>query len=328
MTRKEVTFTRIIRSRGMAVLITLAAIFMTVQAYAFGRIATITDFRTIAFPTPADWIPETWLSMWVNVVLTLGTGGVMILINRHFNLLRTTSAFFAAYFIFTCACVPTVMGQVSASALLALTVMAGVWLMFSIYNTRPSSRRVFLVFFIIGLGQLVEYTFALYIPLFIAALGQMRIFRFKKILAAILGNITPAWIVWGLGLADHPDIPRFEFTPPSLILATPEAWPMLASVALTLLTGFFLGCFNLIKILGFNAQARAYNGVLSLLSIATGLFAIVNFTNITFYVTLLNACVAFQVGHFFRFTVMKRGYIIVVSLMAAYLAIYTWAMLG
>ena len=46
-----------------------------------------------------------------------------------------------------------------------------------------------------------------------------------------------------------------------------------------------------------------------------------------FYVTLLNACVAFQVGHFFRLTVMRRGYIIVTSLSVAYLAIYTWAML-
>lgn len=312
----------------MAVLITLAAIFMTVQAYAFGAISPITDFRTVAFPAPGAWISEAWLSMWVNIVLTLGVATVMILINRHFNLLRTTSIFFAAYFMFTCACVPTVMGQVRASALLALIVMAGVWLMFSVYNSGVSSRRVFLVFFLIGLGQLAEYTFVLYIPLFIAALGQMRIFRFKKILAAVLGNITPAWIVWGLGLAGQPEIPHFEFTPPALILSQPQAWPMLAAVALTLLTGFFLGSVNLIKILGFNAQARAYNGVLSLLSIATGIFAIVNFTNITFYITLLNACVAFQVGHFFRFTVMRRGYIIVISLMAAYLAIYAWAIFG
>lgn len=312
----------------MAALITLAAIFMTLQAYAFGKIPLISDFRTIAFPTPPEWISDGWILMWANVVLTLGVGAVMLLINRHFNLLRTTSAFFAAYFVFTCACVPMVMGQLSAAGLLALIVMAGVWLMFSIYNVRPSSRRVFLVFFLIGLGQLVEYTFVLYIPLFITALGQIRIFTFKKILAAVLGNITPAWIAWGLGLVGRPEIPHFEFTPPTLLLAAPQTWPMLASVALTLLTGFFLGSVNLIKILGFNAQARAYNGVLSLLSIATGIFAIVNFTNITFYVTLLNACVAFQVGHFFRFTVMRRGYIVVVSLMAAYLAIYIWAMVG
>lgn len=328
MTRKEVTFTRIIRSRGMAVLITLAAIFMTLQAYTFDKIAPLSDFRTIALPTPGEWISDPAVSMWANIALVLLTGLVMLLINRNFNLLRTTSAFFAAYFVFITACTPAVMGQLGASVFPALAVMVCVWLMLSIYNTRPSSRRVFLIFFIIGLGQLVEYTFVLYIPLFIAGLGQMKIFKFKKILAAVLGNITPAWIVWGLGLAPRPEIPHFEFTPPSLILDSPAAWPIFAAVAVTLLTGFLLGNINLIKIIGFNARARAFNGLLTMISIATGIFAIVNFTNIAFYVILLNACVAIQVGHFFRFTVMRRGYIVVVSLMAIYLGIYIWTMLG
>lgn len=327
MTRKEVTFTRIIRSRGMAVLIALAAIFMTLQAYALGKIPQIPDFRTIAFPTPSEWISSPLISMWVNIFLVGATAEVMILINRHFNLLRTTSIFFVAYFAFTMAATPAVLGQLSASSLLALFVMGGIWILFSIYDIRPSSRRVFLAFFLLGLGLLVEYTFALYIPLFIAGLGQMKILRIKKIIAAILGIITPAWIAWGLAIVPVPEIPKFEFTPPAMLLSMPQIWPLLTAAALTLLTGFFLGCFNLIKIMGFNAQARAYNGLIALISIATGVFAIVNFTNIAFYLTVLNACVAFQVGHFFRLTVMRRGYIVVTTLMAAYLGIYVWAML-
>ncbi|MCM1076221.1 MAG: hypothetical protein NC411_02530 [Bacteroides sp.] len=327
MTRREVIFTRVIRSRGIAMLISLAAIFMTVQAYALGKIAALDDFRTIAFPTSGDWFANGWLSMWVNIAVVCGVGMLMLLINRNFNLLRTSSVFFVAFFMLTMGCVPSVMGQFSASSLLALFSMAGVWIMFSIYNVRPSSRRVFLVFFMLGLGQLVEYTFMLYIPIFVAALGQMKIFSVKKILAAIIGNVTPAWIVWGLGLVPRPEIPHFEFTPPVLLLENPQNWPLLSTVALSLVTGFLLGCFNLIKIMGFNAQARAYNGLILLLSISTGIFAIVNFTNVAFYVTLLNACVAFQVGHFFRLTVMKRGYIVASVLMVAYIALYTWTML-
>ncbi len=191
----------------MGVLIGLAAVFMTLQAQFAGKIAHIGDFRTVAFPTPSAWLPEGSISMWANIIVVLATGAVMIIINRHFNLLRTTSAFFAAYFVFVTACTPAVMGQLGASSLLALIMMGAVWLIFSIYNQRISSRRVFLAFFLIGLGQLTEYTFALYIPVFIAALGQMRVFTFKKILAAILGNITPAWITWGLGLIPEPEIP-------------------------------------------------------------------------------------------------------------------------
>ena len=328
MTRKEVTFTRIIRSRGIAVIISLVAIFMTVQAFAFGKVDVLRDFRTIAFPTPNEWLANGWLSMWANLMVVTGTGALMIFINRQFNLLRTTSVFFAAYFMLTMACVPTVMGQLTASSLLALLIMGAMGLMFSIYNVRPSSRRVFLVFFLIGLGMLVEYTFILYIPIFLGGLGLMRIFKFKKIIASILGIITPAWIVWGLDLVPLPEFPQFEFTPPMMLIESPESWPLLAAVALTLVAGFFLGNFSFLKILGFNAQARAYNGLISLISVATGVFALVNFTNIAFYVTLLNACVAFQVGHFFRMTVMRRGYIIVATLMACYLGIYIWAMVS
>ena len=119
-------------------------------------------------------------SMLINILVVLATGAVMILINRHFNLLRTTSVFFAAYFMLTMACIPAVMGQFTASSILGLLIMGSVWLLFSVYNTGPSNRRIFLAFFLLGLGQLVEYTFVLYIPVFIAGLGQMRIFRFKK----------------------------------------------------------------------------------------------------------------------------------------------------
>lgn len=113
-----------------------------------------------------------------------------------------------------------------------------------------------------------------------------------------------------------------------MLLTAPGGAPFLAAVAFTLVLGFMLGMVNLIKIIGFNAQARAYNGLLSLISIATGVFAIINFTNLAFYVTLLNACVAFQVGHFFRFTAMRRGYLFMLAFMAVYLGLYFWALLS
>ena len=70
---------------------------------------------------------------------------------------------------------------------------------------------------------------------------------------------------------------------------------------------------------------EAYNGFLALLGIYTGILAIINFTALPDYMTLLNACVAFQVGHFFRATASRRGYILIVLLFAAYTSLYLWA---
>ena len=328
MTRKEVNFTRIIRSRGVAILIVIASVFMIFQAWLFGKVPPLASSMTIAFPSPAGWRGDTWLSRWVNTALTIGTGLLLIAINRSFNLLRTLSVFFAAFFIFATASTPIVAGQLSGSAPLAIVIIMAMWILFTIYGVRQSSRRVFLSFFLLGCGAMVQYAFLLYVPVFLVGLGQMRIFRFKKVIAALLGLLSPPWIVWGLGLAPLPEMPVFHFTPPSMLLTAPGGAPFLAAVAFTLVLGFMLGMVNLIKIIGFNAQARAYNGLLSLISIATGVFAIINFTNLAFYVTLLNACVAFQVGHFFRFTAMRRGYLFMLAFMAVYLGLYFWALLS
>lgn len=153
----------------------------------------------------------------------------------------------------------------------------------------------------------------------------MRILRFKKIIAAIIGLITPSWIAFGLDLMPVPHLPHIYFTPPSLLLTMPGGWPYLCAVLLTMATGFIFGSTALIRILGFNARARAYNGFLAILGIYTGLLAIINFTALSDYVTLLNACVAFQVGHFFRATATRRGYIIILLLLAAYTALYIWS---
>lgn len=328
MTSGELKFTRIIRSRGIAFLIAIASIVMTIQAWELGKVSPIKSDMSLVLPAPCEWLEDSWISMWVNVVLLLGITALMVAINRSTNLLRTISVFFGAFFLLSTASTPIVAGQLSASAPLALIVILCMWVMFSIYSVRASSRRVFLVFFLLSIGSLIQYAFLLYVPVFVIGLGQMRILKFKKLIAALLGLITPPWIIYGLGIVPLPSLPVFFFTPPTLLMGMEGAWPFITTVVFTLVIGFLTGTINLLKIIGFNAQARAYNGLMMLISISTGIFAIINFTNLPFYVTLLNACVAFQIGHFFRITVMKRGYIFIVACMIIYVALYSWTILS
>lgn len=327
MTRIEVAFTRFIRSRGAAAIITVISVAMIVHAFSTGMPPIAAGSHTFAFLAPDTWISSGVLSLWVSIAFLAVSAAMMVLLNRSYNLLRTGSVFFAAYFLLTTASIPTVTECFSAASLLTPALISATWLLFGIYNVRASSRRVFLIFFIIGAGILVDYTFALFIPVFMTGLAQMKIFKFKKLLAAFIGLITPAWIVWGLGILGRPSFPTFYFTPPTSLLDDESLRPLLASAGLTLLTGLITGLLNLIKIMGLNARARAFNGFLSILSIATGMSAIINFSNIAFYLPLLNACVSFQIGHFFRFNVLKHGYILPIILMLSYMAIYFYALL-
>lgn len=249
----------------------------------------------------------------------------MIAINRQFNILRTLSVFFAAYFLFITCSTPFMSCFAGTSSVLAACMIFCMWILFTLYNEPHSNRRIFLIFAILSVGTLYDWKFLFFIPLFVIGLAQMRILRTKKIIAALIGIFTPPWIVFGLDLMPIPQLPHIFFTPPTILLQSPEALPFLCTVLLTMAIGFLLGSINLLRILGFNARARAYNGFLALLGIYTGILAIINFTALPDYMTLLNACVAFQVGHFFRATASRRGYILIVLLFAAYTSLYLWA---
>ena len=305
MTRKETRFTNFIRSRGVSAWMT---------------------WRALPSLTPSGWLgfmPE--LSWGVNFAVLSATAWAMIAINRQFNILRTLSVFFAAYFLFITCSTPFMSCFAGTSSVLAACMIFCMWILFTLYNEPHSNRRIFLIFAILSVGTLYDWKFLFFIPLFVIGLAQMRILRTKKIIAALIGIFTPPWIVFGLDLMPIPQLPHIFFTPPTILLQSPEALPFLCTVLLTMAIGFLLGSINLLRILGFNARARAYNGFLALLGIYTGILAIINFTALPDYMTLLNACVAFQVGHFFRATASRRGYILIVLLFAAYTSLYLWA---
>ncbi len=312
MTRKETRFTNFIRSRGVGAIIAVVSAWMT--------------WRALPSLTPSGWLgfmPE--LSWGVNFAVLSATAWAMIAINRQFNILRTLSVFFAAYFLFITCSTPFMSCFAGTSSVLAACMIFCMWILFTLYNEPHSNRRIFLIFAILSVGTLYDWKFLFFIPLFVIGLAQMRILRTKKIIAALIGIFTPPWIVFGLDLMPIPQLPHIFFTPPTILLQSPEALPFLCTVLLTMAIGFLLGSINLLRILGFNARARAYNGFLALLGIYTGILAIINFTALPDYMTLLNACVAFQVGHFFRATASRRGYILIMLLFAAYTSLYLWA---
>ena len=312
MTRKETRFTNFIRSRGVGAIIAVVSAWMT--------------WRALPSLTPSGWLGfMSELSWGVNFAVLSATAWAMIAINRQFNILRTLSVFFAAYFLFITCSTPFMSCFAGTSSVLAACMIFCMWILFTLYNEPHSNRRIFLIFAILSVGTLYDWKFLFFIPLFVIGLAQMRILRTKKIIAALIGIFTPPWIVFGLDLMPIPQLPHIFFTPPTILLQSPEALPFLCTVLLTMAIGFLLGSINLLRILGFNARARAYNGFLALLGIYTGILDIINFTALPDYMTLLNACVAFQVGHFFRATASRRGYILIVLLFAAYTSLYLWA---
>ena len=143
----------------------------------------------------------------------------------------------------------------------------------------------------------------------------------------MLGLISPWWIVFGLGLAHLSQISLPDPVNPLAALSAPDRLQMFAAPALTLLIGLVCGVFNLMKVLNMNARMRALHGLLVLTSIVTGLMVLLDYTNLDFYLPLLNVCVAFQIGQFFRINTLQRGYVWVLLLLSLFIGLWIWQFL-
>ena len=262
-------------------------------------------------------IPE-----WATAALMLAVALMMYNINRRFNILRTTRIMYAGIFMLMAAAAPLPPSTAVMSALLALVILLSLSMLYALYNRPRHRRKVFLIGAMLGAVTLLERASILYLPVLIVGLVQMRLLHARSLAALLIGVLTPAWILWAVFDVDFVFTTPLWTEDPFKFITTPAIWKPLAATAVTLIAGFIMGSMVIIKVMTLNARSRALNGYLALLAIATAVFTIVNYENIYFYMTLLNATVALQVAHFFRLIRVRSGYLSVTLLILAYIAVY------
>lgn len=292
-----------------------------------GAIVHLEGSMGIGLNPPGSWISSPWKSLAASLGCTVIIGLLTIYINRTFNVLRSLTALVAGMFCVMQTALPSVVGQFYGGDLMGVLMLFCTGLLFSSYSDPMSQRRIFLIFFLITLAGFTDLSFMFYLPVFMIGCVQMRVFNLKTFLAAGMGVVTVPWILFGFGWVDPSQLHW-----PSIVVA----WSMFDSpevIQTLLVTGFTLICaisfmvMNLLKILSYNSRVRAYNGFLTLLLCATGVFIVLNFNNFAFYIPLLNALTAYQIAHFFTYRRNCRSYIPILILMAVYLASYVWGVL-
>lgn len=296
-------------------------------AYVRGDVVPLEGALGIGLLPAGRWISSPFWSLAASLGCTVLMGALTIYINRAFNVLRSLTALVAGMFCVMQTSLPSVIGQFYGGDLMGVLLLLCSVLLFSSFADSRCQRRVFLIFFLITLAGFTDLSYLLYIPVFILGCIQMRIFDIRTFLAAGLGIITPPWILFGFGLV-HPQ----QLHWPSLVMAwsmfyTPEMIHALVVTGFTLVCGIGFTVVNLLKILSYNSRVRAYNGFLTMMLLATGLFIILNFNNFAFYIPMLNCLTAYQIAHFFTYRRNLRSYIPILVLMTAYLGFYLWGIL-
>lgn len=318
---------KFLSSRYALLLMMAIAVMAAVAAYLHGDVVPITGAKGLGLPSANEWLHPGMLSLGVNLALNIGIACLLVLINKSFNILRNLTVLFSTIFMAMQTATPSVIGQFYGGTLLCIVNLLAMCLLFSTFGKRqPDRRNIFLVFFMLSLGTLTQYAYALYIPVFLIGCVQMRCLSFKGFIAAMIGVVTPVWILWGLGVIDFHNVALPQFVSIFSALNRHEAAQLIATVALTISLTIGFGALNFIKIYSYNSRARAYNGFIGIMALATMAFAVADYTNTAIYIPMLNTCAAFQAAHFFTINRWRRAYIPVLTLIAAYLTLYVWAL--
>lgn len=309
-------------SRAFNIALAFAAVIAAVAFFVTGHTVPLTGDKGLILPSANTWIPGLAADCAAGIAGSVVTTVIMLMLNKVFNVLRSMTSLYIGFFALMQLATPDLFTQFYSGTLLAIVVPACIFLLFSCYRDPGTTRHIFLIFFLLSGFGTTQYCFLLYVPAFLIGCAQMRIFNARTVLAAIMGLITPWWILAGFGAIDPA-----TFTLPSFysILSTINAEDtLLLLITLGTTAGIMLLFFvlNFMKTIAYNARARAINGMFIVIALTTIAVMAIDYTNILSYIPMLNFCAALEATHYLSTHRADRSVIAILILYAVYAALF------
>lgn len=311
-------------SRGALVITFLLMAVSAFYAQSCGVVGPFAGDKGLVFPSPNEWISSPSVSLWVNIAVTAAVIVLMIFINKVYNIPRTITLVYATFFTVMQTATPAVSSQFYSGTFLLAVVVSCMLLMFGSFSRPAALKQVFMVFFLLSAATAAQYAFIIYLPVFAVGCAQMRIFSFRAAIAALLGVITPWWIMFGLGIIGPDDFHTPRFLSIFSAATLRDSLILILTVLLSVVLVITAYGMSLLKLMTYNARTRACNGLLTLITAVTVIAMAVDFNNLATYIPLLNFCTAFFLSHLFVIRRSPRSRIAVISFILAYYALYLW----
>lgn len=320
---EERDISRFLHSRYALIAFSIIAIFTIYLASSWGKVTPILDNKGLGLTPFNQWIEPGELSMTINIFLNLLIALLMIYINKTFNVLRNPTILFAGLFLILQMPITDIMGQLYGGTVLCVVMLICSFILFSTYNDH-NPYAIFLIFAILSFSTFFQYAFIFFVPVFALGCMQMRILDLRIALAAILGLITPPWILFGFGILDVQSFVLPQFVGIYEQLAIQEVLQMLITIGLSIFVCIGAWLANIVNIISYNAKNRAFNGVFTIMALTSILLIMADYTNYIIYVPILNCCTALQLGHLFTIYEARRSYIGIIAVFVVYLGLYIW----
>lgn len=247
---------------------------------------------------------------------------LMVAICKIFNVLRSMTWLHVTLFAFMLTATPDLAAQFYTGTLLLPVVEVCVMLLLAVYRDVAAPRHVFLIFALLSLGIATQYCYVAYILVFAMGMLQMRIFSGRTAVAALLGIVTPWWIMFGFGIITPADIRLADLDSIFSAIDFGDALLLVITVGLSFILIILSLVLNVFRTIAYNARARAVNGLFTVLALVTMVACCADFRNIIAYIPLLNFCAALLTAHYFATHRAERSWIAITLIIAAYTALY------
>lgn len=313
---------KVIGKGGLMLSVILVA---AISFFTFWRNETesMTGSFGICFPSPDEWnlLPVVSWAVAGGILLLLAVG--LIILNRYYNFVKSPGYVLPSVFLIMTASVPCFTDQITSSLILAAVNFICLAISFSDYNSPDSTQNVFVIATLLSLGSMVQYAFIFMIPGYMVIWLMFKSFRFRELVAMLMGLVAPYWVGIGLGLIP---LENFRLTVPAPLFLgiTPSVtqFIILINCGISAFLFLLLTLNNAVKLYAGNTKIRMFNNAFNTLAIICILCMIFDYENLQTYMISFYMAISVQTGNFFALRQIKKGWVVILVLSALYLASY------
>ena len=260
---------------------------------------------------------NSWLSVAAGVAGSMAAAWLMLLLNKWFTFVKSLTFVGAAAFFLLQLATPLITSTFNTGTVMLLLLVVGALVLFGCYQDKHAQKPIFLVMCILAFGVMVRWAVVVLIPAFLLGFAYMRAMNWRGVMSALIGLVTPFWIVLGLGLAAPADFKLPELNPFWNTLDLSQVRLLVAWVAFIVVLTIVLSVVNLFTIYSYRLQLRVYNAFFLMVTLFAVAALCIDHRNLTAYLPVVNLCLSVQIAHAFTISKFPKQHIFIIALVLA-----------
>lgn len=273
--------------------------------------------------SPNQWHLPRFLGWLLNALILVTSVAVMASAAKRHNFLSTGEDLMPGVLLFLLAACCFTTSRLSSSTMLLLGVCAGVYILFSTYESLNATRQFFLLATFVSIGAMFQYAFLILIPVYVGGGLMMKSFRLREAVAFVLGLAAPYWIVVGLGWVslDSFHLPE-QLQPITSAVIENDLFYTLLTVGVTAVMAIVLALYNGVRLFNRNERLRSMHWIINLTGILAVAAIIFDFTNFTAYYGTVALWLSVQVAAMMSLYELRSSRVWLIVLAVLYLPLY------